>query len=693
MKLLILAVAVSLAALASGSYVPSTQTEAKYADKEMLFKMKFFFEVLRNIHMPLKYDEYMPYTKTWITDESKYTDFSQVSEFFDWYKTGQFLEKGEVFTIYNELYLRQTYALFSFLYNSADWDTYYKNVIWARENINEGMFIYVIHLTVMHYPALQGIVLPAIYEIYPYYFFNTDVIRTISYKKLVEPKFGFYANGKYNVVHANYTASYPVDYYNNFHSEEMMSYFTEDIGLNAYYYYFMMDYPFFLGGDKFGLMKDRRGELYWYTHKMLLARYNLERMSNYMGTVKPLVWRFPLKTGYFSMLSYWNGVPFKSRDYNYVISDEMYYKVDWVHGWEMKIRQIIEQGYFIMADGTRIDLRLPESINFFGDLLNSNIDGMEGTFAGYIEVFSRLLLSGNNFNAYKVWPSALMQYETSLRDPLFYQLYERFMDLYYYYKRFLPSYTFDELNFKGVVVKDVVFDKLITYFDFFDSDVSNVLPMPSTDKYFDYSVYARQYRLNHKPFTYTMNVMSEYTGKAIVRLFFGPKFDKLFDLQYYKKYFYEVDQYLVDVVTGKNSIVRSSRDYFWSVKDRTMYTDLYKKIMLAYNGQEKFYMDMSEAHCGFPDRLILPKGWTSGMPMQFYFIITPFMGTHEQQTVAAYDKSFSCGVGSGMRFYDTLPMGYPFDRYINFSYFYTKNMYFKDVLIYHSDEYKMNVTY
>ncbi|EDO63733.1 AGAP005767-PA [Anopheles gambiae str. PEST] len=317
MKLLILAVAISLAVLASGSYVPSTKFEAKYADKEFLFKQKFFFEVLRNIHLPLKYDEYIPYTKTWVSDETKYNDFAQVAEFFDYYKTGAFLEKGELFSIYNEQYLRQTYAVFTFLYNSADWG---------------------------------------------------------------------------------------------------------------------------------------------------------------------------------------------------------------------------------------------------------------------------------------------------------------------------------------------------------------------------------------HPFSYTMNVMSDYTGKAIIRAFVGPKFDRFFDLQFYKKYFFEIDQYLVDFTAGKNTFVRNSRDFYWSVKDRTMYTDLYKKIMLGYNGQEKFALDMSEAHCGFPDRLILPKGWTSGMPMQFYFIITPYTAkTYEQGY--QYDKTFTCGVESGMRFYDSLPFGYPFDRVINFNYFYTKNMYFKDVFIFHNDEMKMNQTY
>uniref|UniRef100_A0A182PLV5 Hexamerin A n=1 Tax=Anopheles epiroticus TaxID=199890 RepID=A0A182PLV5_9DIPT len=675
MKPFILVVVISLAAFASGSYVPSTKSEVKYADKELLFKQKFFFEVLRNIHLPLKCEEYIPYTKTWVSDETKYH-----------YTTGGFVEKGALFTVYNEDHLRQTYLLFNLLFNSADWDTYYKNLLWARENVNECMFIYVLHLTVMQRTDLQGIVLPAIYEIYPYYFYNTDVIRSITNKKLYDPKFGFSSNGKYNVVYANYTAfeAYKLDSYNSFMSEEYLNYYTEDIGLNSYYFYFMMDYPFFLGGERFGIAKDRRGELYWYVHQMLLARYNLERLSNGMGTVKPLVWNFPIKTGYSSMLSYWNGVPFKSRENNFVLDEDLYKRLDWVTGWEMKIRKTIEDGFYMTDDGKRIDLRLPESADAFGNIMNVNVDSYGMKHMGYIEILSRALLSNTEYRSKKMWPSALMQFETSLRDPIFYQLYERFMDIYSYYKRFLPSYTYDELNFNGVAIQDVTFDKLMTYLDFFDSDVSNILPMQSTDKYFDYTVFARQRRLNHKPFSYTMNVMSEYTGKAIIRTFIGPKFDSIFDLQYYKKYFFEVDQYLVDFTAGKNTFVRNSRDFFWSVKDRTMYTDLYKKIMLGYNGQEKFPLDMSEAHCGFPDRLILPKGWTSGMPMQFYFIITPYT-TKQSYSV---DKSFFCGVGSGMRYYDNLPLGYPFDRVINFNYFYTKNMYFKDVLIYHNDDLK-----
>ncbi|XP_055529724.1 hexamerin-1.1-like [Wyeomyia smithii] len=679
---------VTLAVVVSGSYSPPVvKNDVIYADKDFLMKEKFFFEILRNIQLPVQFEEYLPYTKLWVEDKSKYLNYDQVVEFFDFFKLG-YLEKGEIFTIYNKFYLKQTYLLFTFLYNSADWDTYYKNVIWAREHINEGMFIYAVTLSVLHRPDLKGVILPAIYEIYPYYFFNTDVIRSATFRKMYDPKFGFYGSGKYNVVYSNYTLTYPVkDSSLHFHNDHYsMSYYYDDIGLNSYYYYFMMDYPFFMGEDKFGLFKDRWGEMYFYMHQQLLARYNLERYSNYMHPIKGLTWKFPLKTGYFSLLSYWNGVPFKSRDFNYMIKESDYYKLDMIKDWESRVRKIIDVGYFMLEDGTKVDLRKWQNIGYLGHIFAGDVHSMKYGFSGFLEAFSRFVLSGVDYVTFKPWPSALMHYETSLRDPVFYSMWTRLLDFYYLFKSYLPYYTFEELNFKGVVIKDVVIDKLMTYFDYFDADISNVIPMTNVAKFWDFTVFGRTKRLNHKPFSYSLDVVSEYASKGVIRAFLGPKFDNFMELDYYKKFFIEIDQYYVDLVVGKNTFTRMSKDFFWSVKDRTTYTELYKKIMTSFSGGDKFVLDMSEAHCGFPDRMILPKGWPSGLKMQLFFIVTPYYTSSEMTNVSYADKSFFCG----QYYTDKFPMGFPFDRQIDFTYWYTKNMFFKDVLIYHTDDMKFN---
>ncbi|XP_055594474.1 hexamerin-1.1-like [Uranotaenia lowii] len=692
MRLMVAAVALCLVGLASAAYYPvdKSVTGVKYADKEFLYKQKFFFEVFRNIHLPLTFEEYMPYTKFWVSDETKYTNYKEVVEFFDYFKFG-YLPKGEMYTIYNKDYMKQTYLLFNFFYNSADWDTFYKNVVWARENVNEGMFIYAVTLAVFHRPDLKGIVLPAIYEIYPYYFFNTDMMHKAMYKKMYEPKFGFASNGKYNVVYSNYTAVYPMSYY----GEDKLSYFTEDIGLNAYYYYFMMDYPFFLGEEKFSLFKDRRGELYLYMYQQLIARYYLERQANFMGPIEKFSWEEPIKTGYWPKLSYYNGMPFYGRNDYYSIPKKYSYNIDLVKDYEARIRQVIDQGFMYLYDGTKIDFRKAESIDYLGNMINANPDSVDNDFYKYVEIFARLMYSGSDFyySGSKVWPSALMHFETSMRDPFFYQLYYRLMSYYWQFKSYLPYYTFEELYFKGFEIKNVAFDKLMTYFEYFDADISNAFPMGfSSDKFFDFSIYARQKRINHKPFTYTMDVYSEFAGKGVVRMFMGPKFYDMKELQYYKQYFVELDQYVYDFVAGKNTIVRNSRDYYWSVRDRTSYVELYKKVMSAYKGEDKFALDMSEAHCGFPDRLLLPKGLPSGYEMTFYFIVTPYYAPKTEQ-FSTYEHSYSCGVGSGSKYIDDLPFGFPFDREINFSYFFTKNMYFKDVMVYHSDEMKLNQSY
>jgi hypothetical protein len=70
------------------------------------------------------------------------------------------------------------------------------------------------------------------------------------------------------------------------------------------------------------------------------------------------------------------------------------------------------------------------------------------------------------------------------------------------------------------------------------------------------------------------------------------------------------------------------------------------------------------------------------MTFTFYAIITPYVA---QDASEPYDyKSFTyCGVGHDHKYPDDKPMGFPFDREIHMADFYTSNMYFKDVNIFH----------
>lgn len=106
--------------------------------------------------------------------------------------------------------------------------------------------------------------------------------------------------------------------------------------------------------------------------------------------------------------------------------------------------------------------------------------------------------------------------------------------------------------------------------------------------------------------------------------------------------------------------------------------------MSAIKGEEEFRLDMTEAHNGFPTRFMLPKGKVEGQEYQFFVYVTPYKPMTTKYT---YDKVVSAGVGSGTRYMDTLPLGYPFDRPIeDEKMFFVPNCYMKDVVIYHKTE-------
>ena len=96
------------------------------------------------------------------------------------------------------------------------------------------------------------------------------------------------------------------------------------------------------------------------------------------------------------------------------------------------------------------------------------------------------------------------------------------------------------------MIENVEVGKLITYNDYFDINLDNVVnvQMPEDGQYIDYR--ARQTRLNHKPFTYTINVTSDIDTNAYVRIFMGPKYDSLgreYHINDRRHMFVEIDRF------------------------------------------------------------------------------------------------------------------------------------------------------
>ncbi|XP_017046327.1 LOW QUALITY PROTEIN: larval serum protein 1 beta chain [Drosophila ficusphila] len=487
----------------------------------------------------------------------------------------------------------------------------------------------------------------------------------------------------------------PVDYtrdLNIYNEDSKLSYFTEDLGWNAYWYYLNMDYSFFLDGTTFDLKNDRRGEWWLFNVHQLLSRYYMERLSNGMGEIPEFSWYQQVEMGYDPQMIYYNGIGYSYRKNYYELETYGNFDMlDKITGFVKRVHNIVEQGYYKTADGHMIDLRKPEAVEFISNMMQGNIDAMDKMFYQFWYMLAHMYFAEADYHQMEVYPNVMLNFETMMRDPMYYMFYKSIAQVYFQFMHHLPKYTKEQLLMPGVTVKQVEVSDLTTYFDLVDFDVTNMLndKMVFHEGQFtwDKSLFARQMRLNHKPFYYTYTIESDKAQKVVIRAFLGPKFDEFgrtISLAENRMNFMEIDAFAYDLTAGTNMITRKSDQFTWTTKDRTTYTELYHYMMMAFEGKNNFPLDISEPHCGFPDRLVLPMGWEKGMPMQMFFMVVPYVApAHEQ--FSTFDYTYSCGIGSGARFVDSMPFGYPFDREIDEYEFFVPNMYFKDVVIYHTD--------
>lgn len=112
------------------------------------------------------------------------------------------------------------------------------------------------------------------------------------------------------IIDANYSGQLPSQDWTD--NEYKLSYFTEDVDLNEFYFHFVNNYPFWLkSGDS-----SVRGEIYYYVHKILLSKYKLERLSLGLGEIEDIDWDQPIVTGFYPSMTHPNGLLFPSRPAN-----------------------------------------------------------------------------------------------------------------------------------------------------------------------------------------------------------------------------------------------------------------------------------------------------------------------------------------------------------------------------------------
>ncbi|MEE5552050.1 hypothetical protein V2M64_10965, partial [Streptococcus pneumoniae] len=173
------------------------------------------------------------------------------------------------------------------------------------------MFVYVATVAIAHRQDTQGYLVPQLYEIFPSFFNNAEIMNTAERISIHGSKYMEHYPSTYmwdnNVVIRRNATVWPYLY-----SNSPITYFTHDFELNNVYYNMHILYPSWLGGQTVPLVKDRRGEWFWFIHKQLVARYYMERLSSGLGEI-PVLGLDVVQQGYSSGLQHQVGIPYPVR--------------------------------------------------------------------------------------------------------------------------------------------------------------------------------------------------------------------------------------------------------------------------------------------------------------------------------------------------------------------------------------------
>ncbi|KAI4456158.1 larval storage protein/phenoloxidase [Holotrichia oblita] len=589
------------------------------------------------------------------------------------------LAKGDIFSVYNQKHLEQAIVLFKLFYYAETVEYMYKYAIWTQTLTNERMWSYALSVALVHRPETFGIILPPIYEMQPHLFFNSEIMN------LVEDSI---RNYNLHEEHSNTIVNDDkLNRYTNLDVEQLLTYFTEDVGLNLFYYMYHIFYPWWMDGVEFGLMADQRGEFFYYVMAQCVARYNAERLSNGLDEVAAINFESPLDVGYYPGLRYQNGVEFPSRPEGVCLKDVRRSSLSRnsnytnaytrLRDFAFRIQNVVDLGRAYTAGD--IYKKGDEGLEVLSNLLEGNPNSPELPYYGTLQIYARHLIgyAPEPLNRDKAIPAATEHYETTMRDPASWRFFKWLLNFYDDFYKHVEPYTKKELEFPGVNIQSINADEVVTYMDHFLPDLSQ---SSGLNENVDISI--RQKRLNSLPWVYNISVTSNADQNALVKVFIGPKYDRYgheLDIKENNDKFYVIDHIVYQLKKGHNFIVRNVNEDVAGT-DRTSYKELIQRVSKAIKNQEEFIIHGSEAYWTFPRRLLLPRGTTNGMKFQLYAIIMPAPSI--EQSVKADDgvyRRVGTGRHSGFR------LRFPLDRKIGKS-FSVPNSFVSDITIRYDDK-------
>ncbi|EDW92261.1 phenoloxidase 3 [Drosophila yakuba] len=557
--------------------------------------------------------------------------------------------------------------------------------VYARDRVNPVLFNYALSVAMLHRPDTKDLGLPTFAEIFPDHFIDSQMIRNMREESFVVEQ----TAARLPVVNSvKYTAS-------DFDVEHRLWYFREDLGVNLHHWHWHLVYPID-APDRSIVDKDRRGELFYYMHQQIVARYNAERLSNHMARVQPFNnLDEPIAEGYFpKMDSMVASRAYPPRFDNTRLSDvdrpnnQLRVGIDDMKRWRERIYEAIHQGYVFDDNNEKIALDDVKGIDILGNIIEASALTPNSTLYGDLHNKGHMLIaySHDPINKHLEYAGVMGDSSTAMRDPIFYKWHAFIDNIFQEHKRQLTPYEKKDLSFPDVRVQSIEVEsqgkinRLTTFWQESDVDMSRGLDFVPRGH-----VLARFTHLQHHPFSYTIKVenSSEATQYGYVRIFIAPKMDDRnnpMPLEEQRLMMVEMDKFVVTMPPGSQTITRNSTESSVTIPFERTFRNLDQLEEL-----ENFMCG-----CGWPQHMLIPKGRAEGLSFELFVMVSNYEDDKVEQKAADCACSIAasyCGLRDRL-YPDRKSMGYPFDRSIRrgsemLDRFLTPNMRAVEVIITH----------
>ncbi|KAK4878034.1 hypothetical protein RN001_010540 [Aquatica leii] len=560
------------------------------------------------------------------------------------------LKRRDNFSLFIPAHRDISKQLIDIFMGMRDVDDLQSMAVYARDRVNPYLFNYALSVALLHRPDTQGLNLPSFMQSFPDKFIDTQVLNQAREEANIVP------TGSRTPIEIpmDFTAS-------NLEEEHRLAYFREDVGLNLHHWHWHLVYPF--NGPREIVNKNRRGELFYYMHQQIIARYNLERLCNALKrTTRFTDWRDPIPEAYFPKLdSLVASRSYPPRVANQVLrdlnreQDQVKADVTRLEQWRDRIFNAIHTGVVQDESGNDIPLTEFEGIDILGNIIESSILSPNRPFYGDIHNFGHVFLSYIHDPDHRHLES----------DPIFYRWHAFIDDVFQQFKGTLPRYPVEQLSYDGVTVDSVTVQSqgtpnvFNTYWQQSDVDLSRGMDFQPRG-----SVFVRFTHLQHQPFTY--NIMVNNSGaprQGTCRIFMAPSTDERGNpwlLQDQRTMFIELDRFVVNLQSGQNTIMRRSDQSSVTIPfERTFRNLEANRPQQEGEALEQFNF----CGCGWPHHLLIAKGTPEGKECDLFVMISNYDDDRVDQdtNVPCNDASSYCGIKDRL-YPDRRSMGYPFDR-------------------------------